>query len=115
MSTSLFSGTLRVGALSTLPALLMIAPTLGTATPATVPALRYTFTNSSTTGRSARDEVNLAGTGVVLGDDGLAISGTLVSPVNAVGTIDVPACPAARWWADKSGVSAASRSASPRR
>lgn len=69
MSTSLFSGTLRVGALSTLPALLMIAPTLGTATPATVPALRYTFTNSSTTGRSARDEVNLAGTGVVLGDD----------------------------------------------
>ena len=41
-----------------------------------------------------------------LGDDGLAISGTLVSPVNAVGTINVPACPAARWWADKSGEAA---------
>ena len=39
-----------------------------------------------------------------VGDDGLAISGTLVSPVNAVGTINVPdvtACRAARWWADK--------------
>ena len=31
-----------------------------------------------------------------LGDDGLAISGTQVSPINAVGTINVPACPAAR-------------------
>ena len=41
--------------------------------------------------------------------DGLAISGTLVSPVNAVGTINVPACPAARWWADKSGDAVASR------
>ena len=41
-----------------------------------------------------------------VGDDGLAISGTLVSPVNAVGTINVPdvtACRAARWWADKGG------------
>lgn len=38
-----------------------------------------------------------------LGDDGVAISGTLVSPVNAVGTINVSACPSARWWADKSG------------
>jgi IPT/TIG domain len=46
-----------------------------------------------------------------VGDDGLAISGTLVSPVNAIGTINVPACPAARWWADKSksGVAAVSR------
>ena len=44
-----------------------------------------------------------------LGDDGLAISGTLVSPVNAVGTINVPGCPAARWWADKSGEAASSR------
>ena len=44
-----------------------------------------------------------------VGDDGLAISGTLVSPVNAVGTINVVACPAARWWADKSGKAAASR------
>ena len=43
-----------------------------------------------------------------LGDDGVAISGTLVSPVNAVGTINVPAC-SARWWADKSGVAAVSR------
>ena len=44
-----------------------------------------------------------------LGDDGVAISGRLVSPVNAVGTINVPSCPAARWWADKSGVAAVSR------
>jgi hypothetical protein len=44
-----------------------------------------------------------------VGDDGLAITGTLVSPVNAVGTIDVPGCPTARWWADKSGVAAVSR------
>jgi hypothetical protein len=44
-----------------------------------------------------------------LGDDGLAISGRLVSPVQAVGTINVPACLGARWWADKSGVAAVSR------
>lgn len=44
-----------------------------------------------------------------LGDDGVAIGGRLVSPVNAVGTINVPACAAARWWADKSGVAAVSR------
>ena len=44
-----------------------------------------------------------------LGDDGVAIGGRLVSPVNAVGTINVPACPAAGWWADKSGVAAVSR------
>jgi hypothetical protein len=37
-----------------------------------------------------------------LGDDGLAISGRLVSPVNAIGTINLPACPAGGWWADKS-------------
>ena len=49
-----------------------------------------------------------------LGADGLAISGTLVSPVNAVGTINVPACPAARWWADKSGEAAGSRYLYPR-
>jgi hypothetical protein len=42
-------------------------------------------------------------------DDGLAITGRLVSPVGAVGTINVPACPAGEWWADKSGVAAASR------
>jgi hypothetical protein len=35
-------------------------------------------------------------------DDGFAVSGRLVSPVNAVGTINVPGCSAA-WWADKSG------------
>jgi len=37
-------------------------------------------------------------------DDGVRMSGLLVSPVNAVGTIDLPAipgCRAARWWADK--------------
>lgn len=50
----------------------------------------------------------------LLGDDGLAIAGTLVSPVNAVGTINVPACPAGKWWADKSD-SAASRYADTRR
>jgi hypothetical protein len=44
-----------------------------------------------------------------LGDDGVAIAGRLVSPVNAAGTINVPACPVTRWWADKSGVAAASR------
>ena len=40
----------------------------------------------------------------VQNDDGLTISGRLVSPVNAAGTInvpDVPECRAARWWADK--------------
>ncbi|HEX2455067.1 MAG TPA: hypothetical protein VHI99_15305 [Vicinamibacterales bacterium] len=31
-----------------------------------------------------------------VGDDGLAISGTLVSPVNAVGTINVPDVPVPR-------------------
>ena len=39
------------------------------------------------------------------GDDGFEVSGRLVSPVNAVGTINVPDsapdCTAARWWADK--------------
>jgi hypothetical protein len=44
-----------------------------------------------------------------LDDDGLALSGTLASPVNAVGAINVPGCPAGRWWADKSGVAAVSR------
>jgi hypothetical protein len=42
-------------------------------------------------------------------DDGLAITGRLVSPAGAVGSINVPACPAGGWWADKSGVAAASR------
>jgi hypothetical protein len=53
-----------------------------------------------------------------VGDDGLAISGTLVSPVTAAGTInvpDVPACRAASWWADKSGEAAGSRFAHTRR
>lgn len=39
------------------------------------------------------------------GDDGFDVSGRLVSPVNAVGTINVPDsapdCTAAHWWADK--------------
>lgn len=47
-------------------------------------------------------------------DAGLGITGTIVSPVNAVGSIDVPGCPAAPWWADKSA-GAASGYASPRR
>ena len=40
------------------------------------------------------------------GDDGLAISGSIVSPESAVGTInvpDVPACRATSWWAEKAG------------
>jgi hypothetical protein len=48
-----------------------------------------------------------------IGDDGVAISGRLVSPVNAVGTINMPSCPAARWWGDKNGVAAVSRHAHP--
>jgi len=39
-----------------------------------------------------------------LGDDGIAVSGRLVSPVNAVGTIDAPGCTATTWWADKSAI-----------
>jgi hypothetical protein len=38
------------------------------------------------------------------GDDGLTMSGRLVSPVNAAGAItvpDLPGCRATRWWADK--------------
>ena len=39
------------------------------------------------------------------GDDGFNVSGKLVSPVNAVGTINVPDsvpdCTAATWWADR--------------
>lgn len=42
-------------------------------------------------------------------DDGLAISGRLVSPLGAVGTISVRTCPEGPWWADKSGIAAASR------
>jgi len=52
------------------------------------------------------------------GDDGLAISGSIVSPVNAAGTInipDVPACRKADWWAEKSGEAAGSRFAYTRR
>ena len=36
-----------------------------------------------------------------LGDDRIAVSGRLVSPVNAVGMINVPGCIATEWWADK--------------
>jgi hypothetical protein len=43
-----------------------------------------------------------------LDDDGFAFSGTLVSPVNAVGMINVPGCPTGRWWADKSSERAGS-------
>jgi hypothetical protein len=35
------------------------------------------------------------------GEDGTTISGTVVSPENVHGSINTPACPAARWWADK--------------
>ena len=38
-----------------------------------------------------------------LADDGIAIAGRLVSPVNAVGTVNVPGCTMTGWWADKSG------------
>jgi IPT/TIG domain-containing protein len=37
-----------------------------------------------------------------LGDDGIAISAQLVSPVSAIGTINVPGCTTTSWWADKS-------------
>jgi hypothetical protein len=37
----------------------------------------------------------------VVNADGLAISGTLVAPLNSEGTINVPGCLSARWWADK--------------
>jgi IPT/TIG domain len=37
-----------------------------------------------------------------LGDGGIAISGRVVSSVNSLGTISVPGCTDARWWADKS-------------
>jgi hypothetical protein len=37
------------------------------------------------------------------GEDTVAISGRLVSPVTAIGTINVPQCRAAAWWADKVG------------
>jgi hypothetical protein len=45
-------------------------------------------------------------------DDGLAISGSIVSPVNAVGTINVPDVPACRgeWWADKAAGAGSQRS-----
>jgi len=35
------------------------------------------------------------------GDAGLVISGKVVSSVNAVGAIDIPACSATQWWADR--------------
>lgn len=42
-----------------------------------------------------------------LSEDGLSISGRLVSPVNAVGMINAPGCTDARWWADRGEVSRA--------
>lgn len=42
-----------------------------------------------------------------LGDDGISISGQLVSPTGAIGTIDVPGCTATPWWADKSAIQSA--------
>jgi len=48
-------------------------------------------------------------------DDGLAITGRLVSPLGATGTINVPTCPAGPWWADKGGIAAGSRHAYARR
>jgi hypothetical protein len=59
-----------------------------------------------------------AGDFSVAGDDGVAISGSIVSPVSAVGTInvpDVPACRGAEWWAEKSGEAAGSALAYTRR
>ena len=57
----------------------------------------------------------LSGEFSFLGDDGLAITGLLVSPVNAVGTINVPGCPTTKWWADKSSDAVASRYPNTRR
>jgi len=36
-----------------------------------------------------------------VGAEGITVSGHVVSPINAVGTINVPGCTATRWWADK--------------
>lgn len=36
------------------------------------------------------------------GDAGVALSGRVVSPVNAVGTIDLTGCATGSWWAEKS-------------
>lgn len=68
MSTTLLSGPMRLAAVAGLSALLMPTTGLGTRAAAPVSALRYTFTNSSTEGRKGREEVNLAGTGIVHGD-----------------------------------------------
>jgi hypothetical protein len=82
--------------------------------------MRFTIRNdtlvSVSCGGSAALTVSLApavrnGDFSFVGDSGLAISGTLVSPVNAVGTIkvpDVPACRGGRWWADKTAGAAGS-------
>jgi len=35
------------------------------------------------------------------GDDGTTISGAVVSAENVIGSINTTACPAARWWAEK--------------
>jgi hypothetical protein len=48
-------------------------------------------------------------------DDGRAITGTMVSPVGATGTINVPTCPAGRWWAHKTDEGSALQSALTRR
>ena len=49
---------------------------------------------------SAPADVSGAEFSVSLNAD-VAMTGTVVSPVNAVGTIDVPMCATSRWWADK--------------
>ena len=49
------------------------------------------------------------------GEDGLAISGRLVSPVSAIGTINVPDCHATAWWADKTGGATRSQDVSRRK
>jgi hypothetical protein len=36
-------------------------------------------------------------------EHGVIVSGRVVSPVNALGTINVPGCASTTWWADKSG------------
>jgi hypothetical protein len=70
MPTSPLTGPARLAFLSALPAVLFTTDKLGAPVePVSAPALRYTFTNSSSTSRSSREQVNLAGVGFVRGDD----------------------------------------------
>ena len=55
-----------------------------------------------TTILSLPSRVPIAGATFSIVDDGLAVTGRMVSTITAVGTIDVAGCVSTRWWADKS-------------